>query len=697
MDATQPAGELIGLTGRQKGKRYPLDKPLWKIGSDEACDLRLLVDSVQPVHALLVVAGGMAVLTSWDRGEVFVDGNPIEQEYLRDKSILRFGPFQFQLRLRAPESATLRIRTDEPEEEAPPALPVGSSADTVEDRRQQIEALQRQLRDSRARFRDEQRRKEAEIEQQFRDLAEAFDEADRREDRAEKERERLLSLRSRMIKRWKRHWAAERKSVERQTEVIQADLARLVAKTAAFESERDETLARIDSEKNTLRERENQIEVEHAAWEVTRDEERRRIDLDRLELDEGRQALDKKDRQLRGEHKKLDRQVRNLQREADGLESRVRNLRKQLAELEKKKDSFTLKVTEEPEILKLSEELPPGAIYIKSPLRPEEALQERRREKLESLARSIADQQAVLVEQLDRMSIAKEFWRAEEKRVVEELERLSHEMQAQDDGLTQRDEELTRREQQLLQEQQAIREQRLQIEAAQSRLALQESQFKGERDRKRAEINQSQRHADRVQQTYEKLCHRWLTTRAEEEDQRQTAHQKLQELRERWLAAVASEQAERRRLEDRERQLAQREMVLELTRQSLAEKSDNKPLFEKRLERHRRHVMSAFRRAEEKLVLHREALDSEAESMKELFAVATDRLRVAHIREDAVRKEAIEFQNARTEFQMKLEAETDREERWKLQNEAYEREIGELRAELLRLLPSEGLEMSKAA
>jgi pSer/pThr/pTyr-binding forkhead associated (FHA) protein len=686
MDATPPISELIGLTGRQKGKRYALDKTLIKIGRDESCDLRILVDAIQPIHALLICTGEGAVLSAWEGSEVFVNGNRIEHEQLRDKSILRIGPFQFQLRLHTISPSTLKIRHDDEQDVAPPPLPAESSSDSVEERRVQLEALHRQLRESRANFREEQRRKETEIEQQFQDLSEAFDEADRREQRAEHERERLLRLRTRMIQRWKRHWTAQRKKIEKQTETLQNDLSKLIAQQAVFESQRDETLLSLQDREERFHFREQQFEVEQAAWEVLKTEQQRQLDLQRFELEDRIERFERDKGIFRIEQKRLDRKTRHLRHEADGLEVRVKNLRKVLEELEARKASLGTIEPELPAILKLSNELPPGAIYIKSPPKPEEVLHEQRRQKLDALARTVADQQAVLVEQLDRMSIAKEFWRAEEKRVVEELERFTNELRHQDEALIQREDELDRRERRLIQEQESLLQMRHHLESSRTRLLLDESQFKGEQSRKRAEIHQAQRHAERMQQTYESLCHRWLTSRSDEEDRRQAAQKKLQELRERWLNDLAASQGERRKLEDRERQLAQQEMILELTRQSLAEKSDAK-LFEKRIERFRRHVVSTFRRSEEKLLQQRETLETESASMREVFAVVSERLRTTNQREEMVRQQELRLLSDQTEHQLQVESTSDLTRRLQVEHESLTEEVQKLREELSRTLP----------
>ena len=693
----QSPGELVGLTGKQKGKKFPLKFPLTRIGRDDSADLRLSMDDIAALHALVILSAEGPCVQGWEGASVFVNNEKVAQKVLRDKDILRVGPFQFQLRWHGEPKESLRIQAasvianqvEATEKERQFRLhdENDSPEERAEPKQLDLEALHRQLNEARAHFRREKAESEAHIEEQFRDLTEAFDETEVREREAEAERSRLLNLRSRFIKRWKRHWASERKKLERLQEVVQTDFARSLADKAILATAQSEVLLRGQAQEQALSERENQIEVEHAAWEVLKREEQRQLDQKETSLQERAKHLDKQERQWRGEAKRLERQITKLRVESAGLESRIQNQRPIIDQLEKRRGPAVLaaiSTREEISLSKFTTEIPEGGIYVKAPLKPEALELFKRREQLDRLAQGLADQQMVLVEQLDRLAMAKEFWRAEEKRLIGELEMLTKEMQIQEGELGQHEDQLQDREQQLADREEHIRQLRIQLETTQTRLTLQESSWSSDRERKRSELSQSLRQSERTQRTFDELTQRWQAEREQEKFHLQQEHQRIHVLRDQWIPVIQSEDQLKRWLSDREMLLAQEQLILEQARQSLLEKSENRHLAERKLERYRRHVRAAFRKEEANIEQQRNRIEAESESLRELFVAMTIRVQDTKQREAEVNARLAEVEKQQAALDLLQAEQFDQREIWMNEQATSRREIETLRQELTK-------------
>ncbi|XP_069362916.1 serine-rich adhesin for platelets-like isoform X2 [Maniola hyperantus] len=87
-----PGGRLVVLDrlGRDV-KAYPLAEGLATIGSDAACDIRILLPTVSPHHATVVVHSNQTVVSSINAGETLVNGVAVSVCVLRHGDLLGVG------------------------------------------------------------------------------------------------------------------------------------------------------------------------------------------------------------------------------------------------------------------------------------------------------------------------------------------------------------------------------------------------------------------------------------------------------------------------------------------------------------------------------------------------------------------------------------------------------------------------------
>ncbi len=109
----QEIGVLVLQTGRQAGARRPLGVPTTFVGRGPACDIRLNVAGVDPLHCLIVAGPDGVQIRDLDSAEgTYRNGTRTDQGLLCDGDILKVGPFQFRVEL-APQAARADDRSNE--------------------------------------------------------------------------------------------------------------------------------------------------------------------------------------------------------------------------------------------------------------------------------------------------------------------------------------------------------------------------------------------------------------------------------------------------------------------------------------------------------------------------------------------------------------------------------------------------------
>lgn len=85
-------GQLVVLdrSGRDV-KRFPLARGLVTLGSDHSCDIRFMLDTVNPHHATIAVHANQTVVRNVCEGETLVNGAPVSVAALRDGDLITIG------------------------------------------------------------------------------------------------------------------------------------------------------------------------------------------------------------------------------------------------------------------------------------------------------------------------------------------------------------------------------------------------------------------------------------------------------------------------------------------------------------------------------------------------------------------------------------------------------------------------------
>src|SRR5262249_861720 len=272
---TPPAdtGELIVQNGRLSGTHRPLTLPLTLIGRAAGCDVRLNVDGIEALHCALVqdAAGGLN-LRHLGSSETLVNGKEFDGGALREGDTLTIGPFHFEVHL-PPEGADtakakfLQEQLEEVERERE-ALHVQAAAvvaqqagltetevkldqrcvalerqeqqlaSHLEEKRQNLLALQNRVREERETFQGERKAQEEKIAQQRRDLEKKRKEVEALHQKGEQERRRLVEVRRRLKKRWDQQLDGEKATLCRRESELTGRQHELEKQREQFEQEK---------------------------------------------------------------------------------------------------------------------------------------------------------------------------------------------------------------------------------------------------------------------------------------------------------------------------------------------------------------------------------------------------------------------------------------------------------------------------
>jgi chromosome segregation ATPase len=688
-DAPPGCGELIVQGGRHHGASRPLKMPVTLIGQAEGCDIRLNIDGVLPLHCVIALGANGPQLRSWDEQSTQVNDEPSSTRLLSDGDLLQVGPFAFLVRWASGEPMDQEVSqipeatpvTQPAEVAGPEALLAdpqrGLTSEQLDAKQRQLEELHRQLGQTRADFRKERDERQTRLKQEQRDLAEARDEADRWERQAEEEHQRLTQLRRRFLKRWKKHWSVERSRIDRQLATLARDREVFERARIAFEKERAQVAPDQEAHQRQLEESWTRLTEEKHRLQA----EQRRHDAElrqqKAALVAQADQLQAREESLRGEQRRAEERIARLRAEAEGLEARAQHGRELLKELEREKAVLGMAPSA---MLLTGDSLPAPAQAPPQPPRDGVGVNGHS-EQLDRMAAELADQRAALAEQCERLALAREAWRDEEQRMVGELEALTEQLRG-------REEELLHAEEQLRRERDELNEQRRQLEIAQSRLAAQESSWRGERERAQAEILSARRSAERSEQQLDELAANWAASRAGELNRLRDEHLECAALRRKWSEQMAEFTRRTTDLHEQQRRLAEQALALEEAQQKLVSAARNPALAAKRLERLRRHVQAAFARSEKFLAERRQAIEVEENTIKERVEQANDRIREASRLETELAGRIQEWERQKLSLEQAAADHADVVESWRQQRAIYEEELGRLREEIERLTAS---------
>jgi hypothetical protein len=601
--AIAPA-ELLARSGQEAGARRPLLAPVTVVGSGPGCDVRLDDPSVQHVHCVIALTPAGPHMRSLDAADTFVNGEPINDKLLHDGDVLKVGLFEFELRWSVP----LAEAVDAPEGSATP------------DARDRLHDWRRQLAAARLRFRREKSAQEADLAGRLEQFAAARADLERREAEAAREHARLDRLRTRFLKRWKRHWSARRERLEGELDRVKRARVALEAERAAFAHEVDAfrdheevQTRRIEYGWDQLRAAEKRTRADLACASEEIDRRRRAAADAEARLKAGRAALDAE--RLRVEHHSSD-----LRLEADGLESRVVNLRAVLLRLEAQRAPF-------PDPSVPVEATPPTEAA------PADVDAGERRAELERLAGEIADQRLALAEQIDRLAAAREQWRAEEARVVEEMAALAEGLRLREERLAEDEKAAAFDRDGLEKELASVRQERERLAARQARLESRTAAERAERERTGTELRLRAAGLERREAALGELYRKQSQLRRKEVEQLRAEHRRCQKLRMEWAAQRAGFEQRERDLQARLGEVAARALLLEQERQTILRSLADPELAEARLERLGRHVRAAAAKSAATLDQKWRELLAERTALEDLYRKAAAQVEAATVKE----------------------------------------------------------------
>ena len=672
--------ELIVRNGRQQGTRRTLKSPVTIIGSTKGCDVRLNVDSIRPFHCVIALGPSGLHLRSWGTDDTFVNGDAVQSRLLSDGDILKLGPFEFEVRWIVPVAAPV----ENEECTIRPKVVIDSPANVENDEKcSQLRVLQRQLGEARADFRREKAIQAADVARQLRELANARQDLERPLAETTRERTRLESLRTRFIRRWKKHWSTQQRHIDRENERIAKEIETLDRRRADFEIENAQFQAFVEVEKRRIEYGWEQLRSTQCAEQTKQARSKAESELHRQLNTREQERLNAQKHALHDERMRLERESAQLRIEIDGLQSRAVNLRSVLLNLEAQRISFRGAGSIANDAIPFPVEKltsPSNNVVVQSV----DATDLHHR-KLETLVDDLADQRLILNEQINRLASARESWREEEERVIAELSSLTEQLRQREDQVEENEKAIAFEKDQLERERTRMCEFRERLEGWQSRLEMTESRSKAESERIDLELQQRSKQLERRDRALTEICKRWSDRRRREVIQLRTEHRRCEQLRMTWSAERSTHEQLEKQLADLELQLAARSLILEHAQQELLKSVDDHLLAEKRLERLGRHVRSTLNKNEKKLERRWQASVAENHQLSDLYRQVSERIEqfIRMEREISNRLAELEHRELRiTERELSL---TETESVWKSQRMSYDRERNDLHNEIDRL------------
>jgi pSer/pThr/pTyr-binding forkhead associated (FHA) protein len=627
-----PTGELVVQNGRMKGARRPLVNPLTLIGQAPACEVRLSVEGVRPLHCAIIhgLDGYVVRDLSGDRAAQ-VNGERVSLQKLKDGDLLTVGPFQFLVAIpeqMRPEN-TRRIAANLMAERdalriqaaAVAAQQAGLTEEEIrlEQRRSALQRQEEQLsarldeRQRQLREQDEQLKREqaafqeemkAEIHHQAvarEELFKARSEQDKTAHETADQRRRLVELRKRLRRRAQQHWSVQKADMARRDKALSANHAQLVKERANLDRDKQqmtEARLRLNGEmelgRRQLQDEWQQLGVAQQQWEATLNEEQadRKRRLRELEKREKAMALAeselKKERLFWNQHRTV------LEQDVNGLENRVRNQRQKLLELEAR---LTHQGPTPPAVAPAApeaaaeSEAPIPAISEGEALPPESSRIELS-EGIRRVAGLVADQRWHLLEQWERLLQVQDDWQKEHTAVLSEIDEASQRLQQREVRLDERVEQIQKRETmlearlaQLQQRQESLSQLRCSLEGWQARLQMQTTAWNAEREEVLSSVR-AREEAVAAQAFRIEELHRKRTERIQKHFQSlRPARDRCEDVRKQYVGLWKACQEQHQALVAEQQLAARQTLTLERFRMECLAEAGNEVKAEKRLER----------------------------------------------------------------------------------------------------------------
>jgi len=388
--------------------------------------------------------------------------------------------------------------------------------------------LREQLRIGREKFRTERKKIEAEHDLRAKRLdkdAKRLREAERA---LAKERVRVRAIYRRCIQRIKSKWSAERDLANLERANHESSEARFREFAERRRVELDRLAEQLAGDKARVQ----------AAWELVAEGQRRAI-ADRSQAEEWlarqREALEMRAKMYHEQQRlrEANREVPDgrqpaLIAEIAGLEARATNLRQSIAALEAKREATAesrvesfASVALEPTRVSRGAAQHADSFLTELQEREREVARERQiqnhfRCELETRAADLADQRAILAEQITALTGARDLWYSAESQTVDELHALAVGVRSGEQSLDERERELYTAERRRRRDDHALIELRFKLENWQVALAAKEASVQSEADRLDTQLGAKQTQMDRWEVSLGETAQSWAELRRRE-------------------------------------------------------------------------------------------------------------------------------------------------------------------------------------
>lgn len=554
LDHTEPtvSGELIVRNGRQAGASFALCLPVTLIGAAETSDIRLTAPGLADLAGLIACTPAGPIFRSWQPHETRVNGALVRAAILKHGDELQIGPCRFELAWHAEELVPLIPAEAEliPDEEftaleliAEPECfeltPIPDEEWSLARREQDLHAQEQRV----AAELDHRHRQLAQLHHQLVDGREQL-----RMDRDE-QNQRLTAARSR-VKQMKAvvkplHQAArtERKKVRKllrrieakaaaQQRAVQADRAELERERQALREESARQEARFADSRRRLTEAAELLATNQKRVLSDRQEaetytaQLERAAIERVRVAEAQQLTFEAGRE------RLEARAADLLNEIHQLEARATQTRAGLQELEQKRARLAAELTEAtvdrpithivqlPDFVPLDRRSDRSADQLLHDLHLRERELHREQHgvatlkvELQTRLADLADERAVLTEQVAALAVAREQWQSTEMRTITELEAAAKAVHAWEQSLTLREQEATILDQRRRKQADDLWQLRVKLEGWQAALTRFEETAAAERERTDADLTVRREQLGRWEAGLETLCKKWIDAR----------------------------------------------------------------------------------------------------------------------------------------------------------------------------------------
>jgi hypothetical protein len=639
--------ELIVQNGRLKGTHRRLEAAATFIGKAAACDIRLNVVGVSSMHCLLMLTPSELQLRDLDsRTGTLVNGRRISTCLLSDGDVMTVGPFQFQVQIRrepttaaalpkpvlrptkedsaAQDRAAQRIQVaavvaqqaalNEWEQrlaqrEATLEKQQAQVSAHLEEKRQRLMELHTNTQAAREALLHDKQDYERHVEQITANLGKTERDLLTKSQHNDANKKRLIRLRGRLIRRFRRERAREQERQAKQAADLDSAAVHIEQEHARLQQRKDEfarNCLKYNSEMELGRRR-LQDECDRFRQEQKQVCDQLQNKFAAIEEREGRLVLAEKI--LARERHQLRRRVKNLRAEAHGLENRLRSGRRLLADLQ-----HEIRTTEEQQKRspqQSGDELPPAvaphlyplallwpkAWHIESWLRPAapvsaprpveseaELLFRQQMLELTILTGDLADQQAVLVEQLECVVQIQAGWEQERQALAAQmasilgaLQTAAHTIQAREQEVTTAMEEVQTRHQELLR----LREH---LVGWQGQLRTMEIDLVARSEQQQTALAAREQALQQQAAALAELSRRWAELRKQEAQACHASQEVSDRASEEYVALNQERRQMLRKLEEERRTLTSKALAVEQFRQECLTKASDVSAAERRME-----------------------------------------------------------------------------------------------------------------